>query len=200
MLNTCNTEYRGINTRNSTYNQLHRQFWSHFVFLVRPNSLGCLIEKLCNKIFNFVYRHTQRKLSTYNRDTEQQLGVQSLVKGMINHPYYSPSEHRITACSATVSCSFWFKHMLLVSTKGLGMVKLRRKPSPSLSCSFWSSHDYSSDLLVQSWALYWEQTQWHSPSRWIDCQMLPGCPSVTQPPANTEDMLHSPTIKLPAPQ
>ena len=28
--------------------------------------------------------------------------------------------------------SAWFKHILLVNTKGLGVAKLRRKPSPIL--------------------------------------------------------------------
>ena len=29
-----------------------------------------------------------------------------------------------------ISLTFWLKHILLVNTKGLGMAKLRRKPSP----------------------------------------------------------------------
>ena len=38
--------------------------------------------------------------------------------------------------SCASDCCVWFKHILLVNTKGSGVAKLRHKPSPTLLCLF----------------------------------------------------------------
>ena len=38
---------------------------------------------------------------------------------------------------------FWFKHILLVNTKGSGVAKLRRKPSPTYTHTFTPLNTYT---------------------------------------------------------
>ena len=52
---------------------------------------------------------------------------------------------KITRPQLNITSLIWFKHILLVSTKGLGVSKLRRKPSPSL---------FICHLLMCSWMCY----------------------------------------------
>ena len=43
----------------------------------------------------------------------------------------------------------WFKHILLVNTKGSGVAKLRRKPSPTYTHTFTPLHTYYQEMRYQ---------------------------------------------------
>ena len=47
------------------------------------------------------------------------------------------------------SMSLWFKHILLINTKGSGVTKLRRKPSPTYTHKFTPLNTYYQEMRYQ---------------------------------------------------
>ena len=69
----------------------------------------------------------------------------------------------------------WFKHILLVSTKGLGVAKLQRKPSPKMNVLSWYVKDnvfftisfcYSRQQMVQMMGNTPSALGWMMPLSW----------------------------------